>query len=358
VKIVEANVHELSIPIETGGPHGWGKKDWKSLPFVLLEIVTDAGLVGWGEGFCYGRAHSTVHMLREVVAPQIVGSNATEISGVLNDLLSSNVRTGPTLHAISAVDIALWDIAGKAAGLPLHRLLGGARHLELPAFASFFRFEDAGLVREMCQRALEEKMCWLKLHEDQEECVAAARDVAPFCPLIVDVNCAWRPAAARSALRRLQQYDLLWLEEPIDPPDDLDSLALLRQLDVPFALGENAATLSDFQRIIDSGAVDYVLPGVTKIGGVSVVRKVLAVAEARNIAAIPWTPIHGPGLLASLHLMSTLPVATPVEFFYYTSIDAHLFGTPVGPSNGLLTVPQGAGLGYDPDPEVLSRFAA
>ncbi len=145
---------------------------------------------------------------------------------------------------------------------------------------------------------------------------------------------------------------------PSIPTEDLQSLRSLRRIGIPFAFGENSATLSEFQEIVDSGTVDYVLPGVTKMGGITVARKVLTLAEARNVAAIPWTPIHGPGLLASLHLMATLPKKIPVEFFYYTGIDGLLYGDALTPSDGLLSVPQEPGLGRDPDPELLRRFAA
>ena len=360
MKITHAKTHALSIPMETGGPHGWGNEEWKELEFVLLEVTTDDGLTGWGEGWGYFSAKATAAMLDEIIAPQIIGRDARHISGISHDLLRSVAtmgRGGPLTYAISAVDIALWDIAGKAAGLPVHRLLGGAIHQKLPTFASFFRFEDAGLVREMCSRALSENMCWLKLHEVNEDCVRAAREVAPDTTLILDVNCAWSPVEAYARVERLRQYQLHWLEEPIFPPEDVQSLTSLLPLGVPLALGENATSPFEFQRIIDAGTVSFLLPGVAKIGGITQVRKVLALAEAGNVTAIPYTPYHGPGLLASLHLMATLPGPIPVEFFYYTSIDGLIYGDALTPVDGFLSVPQSPGLGHDPDPDVLSRFA-
>jgi L-alanine-DL-glutamate epimerase-like enolase superfamily enzyme len=209
----------------------------------------------------------------------------------------------------------------------------------------------------MCSRALAEGMCWLKLHEVREDCVRAAREVAPDTKLILDVNCAWTPQEAVEMARALQHYELHWLEEPIHPPEDIESLSLLKFAGIPIALGEHAYSPDEFQRIIDAGSVDYLQPGILKMGGIKEVQKVLTLAAASRVAAIPYTPYHGPGLLASLHLMATLPEPIPVEFLYYTSIEGLLYGDALTPKNGYLSVPQTPGLGYDPDPEVLSRFA-
>ena len=360
MKIASAKTHELRIPMETGGPHGWGSFEWKELEFALLEITTDAGLTGWGEGWGYDFASATATALKTIITPQIIGREVGDISAFTRDLLRDNPlqeQGTPSIFAISAVDIALWDLAGKAAGLPLHSLLGGGRHERLPVFASFFRFDDPGLVHEMCLRALADRMCWLKLHEVREDCVRAAREAAPDTKLILDAYCEWTPQEAVEMVRALRPYELHWLEEPIHPPEDIESLSLLKFAGIPIALGENAYTLDEFQRIIEAGTVDYLQPSILKMGGINEVQKALKLAAANGVAAIPYTPNLGPGLLASLHLMATFPEPTPVEFFYYTSIEGLLYGDALTPKDGYLTVPQTPGLGYEPDPEVLSRFA-
>ena len=130
-------------------------------------------------------------------------------------------RYGITIFALSGLDIALWDIAGKAAGLPLHRLLGGAGRDKLPAYASLLKYRDPEKVAARTKQAVEEGYRHIKLHETEEAEVKAARlaagnDVA----IMVDTNCPWTPEQARHMTLKLRQYDLHWLEEPIFPPED------------------------------------------------------------------------------------------------------------------------------------------
>lgn len=356
MKILSAMTHELRIPMESGGPHGWGSEEWKALDFVLLEVTTAEGLTGWGEGWAYDNAESTAAALKSIIVPQIIGREVRNVTTFISELLHENTETEAPF-AISAVDIALWDLAGKEAGVPLHRLLGDAKHERLPAFASLFRFEDPSLVQGMCSRALSDNMCWLKLHEDREDCVRAAREVAPDTKLILDVSCTWTAQEAAEMTKVLQPYQLHWLEEPIHPPEDTESLTLLKPAGIPIALGEHVYSIDEFRRIIDAGTVDIIQPGITKLGGISEVKKVLKLAAAKGVTAIPWNPHHGPGMLAYLHLVATLPEPIPVEFFYYKSIDGLLYGDALIPKDGYLSVPQPPGLGYEPDLEVLNRFA-
>jgi L-alanine-DL-glutamate epimerase-like enolase superfamily enzyme len=200
-------------------------------------------------------------------------------------------------------------------------------------------------------------MCWLKLHEIRLDCVRSAREAAPDSTLILDVNGAWTPQEAVEQVQALRPYNLHWLEEPIHPVEDIESLALLKFANIPLSVGEHAYTVDEFQRIIDAGTVDILQPGILKMGSINEVQRVLSLAAEKGAIAIPYTPFHGPALLASLHLFATLPEMTPVEFFYYTSIDGLIYGDALTPKDGYLSVPQTPGLGYDPDPEVLRRFA-
>lgn len=346
--------------METGGPHGWGSEEWKELDFVLLEATTDDGLTGWGEGWSLGRATATFSALKSIVAPRLIGQEIKDVSAFTDHLLRESSTESYGVwpgFAISAANIALWDLAGKAAGQPLYRLLGKARHQRFPVFASLFRLEDPELVRKNCLRALSENMCWLKLHEDREDCIRAARDVAPDTELILDVTRGWRPEEASEKARTLLPYRLHWLEEPIDPPEDLESLVPFNSAGIPIALGENALTLDEFRRIIDSGAVTYLQPGITKMGGLEQVLRVLELGREKGVTTIPWQPHHGPALLAYLHLIATLEELIPVEFLYYESIAGPLYGDTLRPQGGFLHLPHTPGLGCDPDPEVLSAFA-
>ena len=255
-------------------------------------------------------------------------------------------RYGITMFALSGLDIALWDLAGKAAKLPLHRLLGGAVRKELPGYASLFRYSDPEVVAERTQAALNEGYRYVKLHEVREPEIAAARSVAgPDIPIMVDCNCPWIPQEARAMALRLQPYDLYWLEEPIFPPEDFRALAELRaETGIPIAAGENACTGFQFQEMFMAGAVDYAQPSVTKVGGITEFRKVAALAETQGVALMPHAPYFGPGFLASLQLMAALPRSGLAEWFYLER-EACLYGAAIAPQSGVFRLPRRPGSG-------------
>ena len=220
-----------------------------------------------------------------------------------------------------------------------------------------FHYRDEEIVAERCKAALDEGFTRIKLHEIAEPEVRAAREaIGPEIPLMVDTNCPWTPAQAREAARILKPYDLYWLEEPIFPPEDYPALARLRkESGVPIAAGENACTAYDFRAMFAAGAVDYAQPSVTKVGGVTEFRKVAAQAEANGVTIMPHSPYFGPGFLATLHLMAAQAAEGLVERFYL-SPEATLYGDLIEPRDGAFRVPNGPGLGADPDSAVIDRY--
>lgn len=362
MKIENVETFHVSLPFDSGGAEGWAANAWTALDYVLLRIDTDAGISGWGDAFGYGAAWATRAAVERIVAPQLIGRDARDIARIHHDLQQRNHiwgRYGVTLFAISGVDIALWDIAGKAAGEPLHRLLGGARRMRIPAYASLFRYADPEVVAERTRAAVNEGFRHIKLHEVREPEVRAAREAAGVgVPLMVDVNCEWTPHQALAMTRTLMPYDLYWLEEPIYPPEDFAALAALRrETGVPLAAGENACTAFQFRDMIASGGIDFLQPSVTKVGGISEMLKIVTLAETQGATLMPHSPYFGPGLLASLHVLATLPDECLAEFFYYKSLPASLYGDAVRAVDGHMIVPDGPGLGLEPDPDVIREHA-
>ena len=177
-------------------------------------------------------------------------------------------------------------------------------------------------------------------------------------PIMLDVNCPWTPEEARAMAERLEDFDLFWLEEPIFPPEDFASLADLRlSCDIPIAAGENACTAFEFQKMFEAGAVAYAQPSVTKVGGITEFRKVVALAETHGAAVMPHSPYFGPGFLATLQLMAAMPQAGLCERFY-VDLEASLYGDLIDPVDGAFRVPDGAGLGRDPDADVIREYSA
>ena len=361
MKIAKVDIIPLAIPFEFGGkPYGFGSHAWRSLNTMLVRIETDTGIVGWGDAFAYNSRRAIQGILEEMVVPMLIGEDATDIAG-LSHRLQKNLhlfgRYGMIIHAISGVDIALWDIAGKAAGVPVVNLLGGCVRDDLVGYSSLFKYADPDLVASKVKSSLDEGFGIIKLHETGVAEVAAARKSAgPNVPIMVDTNCPWTPTEAYDMAMKLKPYDLLWLEEPIFPPEDFSSLAKLRaDSGVAIAAGENACTAFQFREMIKAGAVTYAQPSVTKVGGITEFRKISALAALNGVQLMPHSPYFGPGFLATLHLTAAEANPGYVEWFYLDR-EACLYGDAIKPVNGRYTVPNGPGLGMEPDTDVIKDY--
>ncbi|MGH2393488.1 MAG: mandelate racemase/muconate lactonizing enzyme family protein, partial [Candidatus Limnocylindria bacterium] len=197
----------------------------------------------------------------------------------------------------------------------------------------------------------------IKLHEITVPEVKAARDAAgPGVPIMVDTNCPWSVAEAVEMARRLAPLDVHWLEEPVWPPENLAGLAEVRARGgLPTAAGENYGTVWEFRRAFEAGAITYAQPSVTKIGGVTEMRRVMTLAETFGVQVVPHSAYFGPGLLASIHCIAAMPTASLVERFYCDFADNPL-GEAIHPKNGRIAIPQGPGLGVDPDPRLVEKL--
>ena len=361
MKIIRVEAIPLSIPCRYGA-EGWtlGSGGWKALDFCLVRVETDEGLVGWGEAFSYSCRRAVVAAVRDMIAPIAVGRDAADIAGLHAEIqkrLHIFGRFGITAFALSGLDIALWDIAGKTAGKPLYALLGGAKRGRLACYASLLRYADAALAAQYCAQAIGEGFGAIKLHEVSEPVIAAARAAVPeSAPLLLDVNCEWTVAEAIAVGRRLAPMGLAWFEEPVFPPEDAAGLrAVAEGCGIPIAAGENCCFATQFAALFDARAVQYAQPSVTKVGGVTEFRRIAALAAERRVTLAPHSPYFGPGALATLHLLAALAPEARFEYFYLQP-DAWLYGDLLAPRRGEIGVPQGPGLGGDPDPDVIRRY--
>ena len=357
MKITAVQAVPLSIPFQYGA-EGWklGSGGWKALDFCLVRVETDTGLTGWGEAFSYSCRRAVSAAVRDMIAPLAIGRDAADIAGLhleIQKRLHIFGRFGITAFALSGLDIALWDLAGKAADKPLHALIGGARRERLPCYASLLRYADKHLVTQYCKRALDEGFRTIKLHEVDEEVIAAApRDAA----LLLDVNCEWTVPEAIAVGKRLAPLGLEWFEEPVFPPEDAAGLRAVGEgCGIPIAAGENCCFATQFAALLDG--VQYAQPSVTKVGGVTEFLKVAALARERGVKLAPHSPYFGPGALATLHLLAALTDDARFEYFYMWA-DATLYGSALQPRSGELAVPRAPGLGADPDPDVIRRYRA
>jgi L-alanine-DL-glutamate epimerase-like enolase superfamily enzyme len=363
MKIESVETIVLRIPYTCGGStdtEAWGGKPWETADALLVKITTDAGLTGWGEAFGYNAIPSTKAAIDHMLAPMCVGRDPLQIEGLTLELqqkLHIFGRGGPVIFGLSGIDIALWDIAGKAAGQPVHRLLGGCRLPRLPCYASLIRYSEPKVVAANVTRALGHGFRHVKLHEIAVAPTRAAREAAgEDVDIMLDVNCPWSLREALDMAEKLRPLRLRWLEEPVWPPESCAALAQVRARGgIPIAAGENAATLQQFQQMFEAGAVDFAQPSPIKMGGISELRKVFALAAAYNVTVIPHSFYDGPGLLAALHVNAALGQGSLVEWRYF-DLEARLYGDAAVPRDGSIEVPLSPGLGLDPDPEVIQRY--
>ena len=350
----------LDLPFEVGGPKSQFAGRPRQMAMLLVRVETDDGIVGWGEAFGYAVWPVTRTAIEKLIAPMAVGKNEDDIDGVMDDLqrkLHIVGRTGPVVYAMSGLDIALWDIAGKKAGKSLSTLLGGTRRSHVPAYASLVRYGDTALVTRNAAAAVSCGYKAIKLHEIDVAHVKAARDaVGPSIQLMMDTNCPWTVDEALAIAAQVRPYDLLWLEEPVYPPEDFAGLARVRREGgVAISAGENAMSPTDFRAMFDAGAVDYAQPSVTKIGGVSEMMRIARLAHERGVTLVPHSPYFGHGLLASIHMAATFERETMVEYSF-VELGASPLGDAIAVRDGHIAVPSGAGLGRDPDAQMIARY--
>jgi len=361
MKITRVETIVLTLPMQIDGATPMlGGRPRTSIDMLLVRIDTDAGITGWGEAFGHRVFPATRAVLDTILGPMCIGRDPSQIAAINDEvqrLLHGIGRSGPAIYALSGIDIALWDIAGKAAGVPLYRLLGGSPRADLPAYASLLRYGTVEAVALYTTQALARGYRLIKLHEITVPEVKAARDVAGAgVPIMIDTNCPWTVQQAVEMARRLAPLDPHWIEEPVWPPENLAGLAEVRARGgLPTAAGENYGTIWEFRRAFEAGAITYAQPSVTKIGGVTEMRRVMTLAETFGVQVVPHSAYFGPGLLASIHCIAAMPTESWVERFYCDFADNPL-GEAIHPKRGRIGVPQGPGLGVDPDPRLLDKL--
>lgn len=339
---------------------------------TLVAVNTDEGLVGYGSVFT---SEALVRSALAVLEPLYSSENALEPERVCEKLRQNTFwqgRGGAITHAISGIDIALWDVLGKATGQPVGRLLGGRYRERVLPYASLLMEEPGPLSEHLVSlgeqgfRAF--KIGWgpfgRKSVKLDETLVKAAREaVSDEALLAVDAggsDAFWRQGykwALRTA-RMLDDYGVAWFEEPLDP-DALEDYAALRRIaPVPISGGEVLTRRQSFEPYIKAGAFDIVQPDVTKVGGISEERRIGWTAEENGVRMIPHGWNTAVGLAADLQLASALSKTDLVEYKtgspYIDEVDA---GGWKLDEDGMLAIPSAPGLGLELDHDAVARFS-
>jgi L-alanine-DL-glutamate epimerase-like enolase superfamily enzyme len=332
----------------------------------LVVVETDAGLRGVGEAV--GPEPAVVErLLDERFGPRLVGADPLAVERHWRRLLTDDLykeRGGVAVAAASGVDIALWDLAGKARDEPVYRLLGGDAGGEgsLRAYASDLFWDDPGAMADRARGYVDRGFEAVKCHLGRglaadERRVAALREAVGDAALMVDVNCGYDRPEARRVGQMLADYDVYWYEEPLAPHDVEGLAALRRDLDVPVATGENVYTKWEFRDLFAADAVDYAMPDAMRVGGLTEARKVCALAEAHGVVVTPHCYTTGVGLAATMHLAASTPAFEWLEFDV-TDFPPYesLFVTPPTVADGRVALPTEPGLGVDLDAPAVERY--
>jgi L-alanine-DL-glutamate epimerase-like enolase superfamily enzyme len=350
ISTVTAGYYRIPLPVVlTDSMHG----EMTTFELVTVRLRDADGVEGSGYTYTVGRNGAAIHAtLERDMADLLVGADADLIEQLWQRLwwgTHYGGRGGPTVLALSAVDIALWDLKARRLGTPLWRLLGG-HDPKVPCYAGGIDLElslDELLVQtdgnlEKGFRAIKMKVGRPKLTEDVVKIEGMRRHLGDGFPLMVDANMRWTVDQAIRAARAFAPYDLTWLEEPIQPDDVAGHARVVAEGGLPIATGENLRTLWDFKQLIATGGVTYPEPDVTNCGGITSFMKIAHLAEAFGL---PVTS-HG------AHDVTVQCLAAVPNRSY---LEAHGFGLeryiaePLRIEDGFAIAPERPGHGVDFD---------
>lgn len=337
---------------------------------TLIAVLTDEGLTGWGSVFT---SEELVKGSLSVLKPLYLGENALEperVSEVLHQNTFWQGRGGAITHTISGIDIALWDILGKATGQPVGRLLGGRYRERVQPYASLLMREPEQMADELlpvrAQGFRAFKIGWgpfgRRSNQTDEAIVKAAREaVGPQNRLMVDAGAsdAFWPQNLKWALRAaemLADYDVAWFEEALSPDALDDYVTLRRAAKLPIAGGEVLTRRQAFQPWLEAGAFDIVQPDVTKCGGISEERRIGWMARDHGVRFIPHGWNTAVGLAADLQLASAFSDTDLVEYLTGSPFIDELCEWSLD-SDGMLAIPSGPGLGIAINLDRLAEFS-
>jgi L-alanine-DL-glutamate epimerase-like enolase superfamily enzyme len=343
---------------------------------LIVRVKTDAGITGIGEVDSNPMAAKATiegpfsHTTATGLAHVIVGEDPFETERLWHKMYRANIyggRRGVGLHAMSGIDIALWDIKGKALGLPVWKLLGGGFHDRIRCYASSLFGETPERTGELARRYRDQgftavKFGWDPMGQDEKTDIALVREgrkgLGEDADLLIDAGLVWDAKTALQRANAFSEYDIFWLEEPLRPDDYEGYRKLSESTPVRIAAGEEESSRASFLELMDCGKVDVVQVDLTRCGGFT---------EAMKIAALAWDrglPVANHGfttyinVAAALHWLNSIPNALICEFVAEeeTNLRESVTRQKLRAEDGYLRPPQAPGLGIDLDEEAIERL--
>ncbi len=342
---------------------------------LIIRVHTDEGVVGIGE------AHTSPLVLKSIIdAPVsqlsvqglkqlLVGKDPLNINELWNLMYNHTTtfgRRGVVINAISGIDIALWDILGKVAGLPVYQLLGGAVRDRVPVYASDLTPGSKSEIIDKAKSRVDQgyqalKFGWGSLGQNAKEDARWVHDVrralGPEIDIMVDMGSPVPFDVAVWLGNALAEDDVFFLEEPLSP-DDLDGFAALVAVSpTPIATGEKETTRFGFRDLMERGKLRIIQPDIARAGGLTEIRRIATLAESRNVQVIPHCWATDVLVSATLHFLATQPNAPYQEFNVMDNpLRTQLLRDPIRPEDGYAHVPRGPGLGIELNEETLETY--
>ncbi len=353
-------------------------QSWSTIRTSLVcRIDTDEGIIGWGEAFGPARIHKTI--IDHYYAAFLLGKDPFDTQVIweqLYNMFRDSGQKGVTIQALSAVDIALWDIKGKASGRPVFQMMGGTCREKIEPYATgvYRRYTENEIAESTAEavsyveqgfRAVKVKIGF-GLKYDTTLVRSVRRAVGPHIRIMIDANHAYNAASAIRVGTYLEEYDIAWFEEPV-PPEDLAGYRDVRaKLSMPISGGEAEFTRYGIQRLIDNRCVDIVQPDCTIVGGISEFSKVALLCTIANVQCIPHVWGSGIALMAGIHAAFSLPDFPPslepsvtyVEYDRTPNVLRERLATGIPEiRGGWISAPDRPGLGIEVDEDTLQRYA-
>jgi L-alanine-DL-glutamate epimerase-like enolase superfamily enzyme len=342
---------------------------------LIIMVETDEGITGYGEvdtAPFVGKAvvdaymsHGTCWGLREVVT----GADPFDYEQIWNEMWEKTYyygRSGPVIHVMSGIDMAIWDIMGKASGKPVHKLLGGSYVDKVRAYASTLMPETPDEAKKLVEKLASQgytaiKFGWGPLGYDVRfdvKLIETVRKTAgDHIEIMIDIGKRYKLKQAMYVAKALEQMNIYWLEEPLPAEDYAGYKRLTESTTLRIATGEEESGRISFARLINESRVDVIQPDISRCGGLTEAKKIASMAADNNILMVPHAFKTGILVAASIHLIAALPDIPFLEFSVTESaIRKELLVKPFIQKDGFIDVPTAAGLGIELNPEVIRKF--
>jgi D-galactarolactone cycloisomerase len=379
MKITDIAIYVLKSPLSE--PFAFSQGWVRQRSATLVEVLTDEGISGWGEAFAQGLEPPEIAatVIDRALRPLVVGADPLDTEVLWHRMYHTTRdygRKGSVVAGISAVDIALWDIAGKFHRVPVYKLLGGAFRTRVQPYATgFYRIQGQGEAKRLAEEAIRHfeagfSLMKVKLGYGVADDIACMREIGRAIQgkpitLMIDTNHAYGRGEALRLGRALEEHELRWYEEPVAPEDIQGYVEMRNKLSMPIAGGENEHTLYGFREFLGAGAVDIAQPDLGSCGGISAARHVIALAQSHGVQVNPHVWGSAIAQAASLQVIAAVPVAHHSVFAQEPVLEydrslhpfrRQLINEPIQQVDGWVEIPSKPGLGVEVDRATLDRY--